>query len=94
MAIVWNSSECRRIASDLSASANKLESLLNSELEEAVNKGKNAYSSDAANEMFNKLNSLKSKSADFIDGVRKCSTTLTDEVAPAYEAVERKTATQ
>lgn len=91
MAIVWNSNECRRIANDLLSSANKLESLLNSELATAIGNGKDAYASEAATTLFNKLDSLKSKSSGFIDSIRKCSSTLTDEVAPAYEAIERKT---
>ena len=88
MAMTFSSQGCRAAASDLSKSANTLDSLLNSDLTGVINKVKNVYDSETASELYAAFDKMKSKFPDFIKSVTDCSNYLSNTVAPAYEKVE------
>ena len=88
MAMTFSSQGCRQAASDLTKSANTLDSLLNSDLTGIIGKVKNAYSSETASELYAAFDKMKAKFPDFIKSVTDCSNYLTNTVAPAYEKVE------
>ncbi len=92
MAVVWNSSGCRNVSNNLTASANKLSELIESELESSIRAGQDAYQSKSADEIFRTLKELQKKGPDFVDAVNRCSKYLTNKVAPAYAEAERKAA--
>ena len=88
MAMTFSSQGCRSAASDLTKSANTLDSLLNSDLTGVINKVKNVYDSETASELYAAFDKMKAKFPDFIKSVTDCSNYLSNTVAPAYEKVE------
>ena len=88
MAMTFSSQGCRAAASDLTKSANTLDSLLNSDLTGVINKVKNVYDSETASELYAAFDKMKAKFPDFIKSVTDCSNYLNNTVAPAYEKVE------
>ena len=88
MAMTFSSQGCRAAASDLTKSANTLDSLLNSDLTGVINKVKNVYDSETASELYAAFDKMKAKFPDFIKSVTDCSNYLSNTVAPAYEKVE------
>ena len=88
MAMTFSSQGCRAAASDLTKSANTLDSLLNSDLTGVINKVKTVYDSETASELYAAFDKMKAKFPDFIQSVTDCSNYLSNTVAPAYEKVE------
>ena len=88
MAMTFSSQGCRAAASDLTKSANTLDTLLNSDLTGIINKVKNVYDSETASELYAAFDKMKAKIPDFIKSVTDCSNYLNNTVAPAYEKVE------
>lgn len=88
MAMTFSSQGCRAAATDLTKSANALDSLLNSDLTGVINKVKNVYDSETASELYAAFDKMKAKFPDFIKSVTDCSNYLSNTVAPAYEKVE------
>ena len=88
MAMTFSSQGCRAAASDLTKSANTLDTLLNSDLTGIINKDKNVYDSETASELYAAFDKMKAKFPDFIKSVTDCSNYLSNTVAPAYEKVE------
>lgn len=88
MAMTFSSQGCRAAASDLTKSANTLDTLLNSDLTGIINKVKNVYDSETASELYAAFDKMKAKFPDFIKSVTDCSNYLSNTVAPAYEKVE------
>lgn len=88
MAMTFSSQGCRAAASDLTKSANTLDTLLNSDLTGVINKVKNVYDSETASELYAAFDKMKAKFPDFIKSVTDCSNYLSNTVAPAYEKVE------
>ena len=94
MALTFSSKGCNEAANDLTSAANKLDSLLNNDLNGIINRVKCAYESETADELYAAFDKMKKKFPDFINSVNNCSKYLKDTVAPAYEELERKAASK
>lgn len=88
MAMTFSAQGCRQAASDLTESSNHIDSILNSELSNIIDKVKNIYDSNTASELYAAFDRLKQKFPMFIEAITDCSKYLTDTVAPAYEKIE------
>lgn len=88
MAMTFSSQGCREAANNLNTSANNLDSLLNSELSDIIEKVKTVYDSESAQELYDAFAKMKAKFPEFIKSVTDCSDYLTNKVAPAYEKLE------
>lgn len=91
MALTFNSQGCRNAANDLNKSANVISSILNDELNSAMEKLKTVYQSDAANELYSLYDKMKREFPEMLQAVNSCSNYLENTVAPAYEKVESQT---
>lgn len=89
MAMTFSSVGCRSAAADLSRSATTLDTLLNTDLTNVINKVKSAYDSETASELYAAFDKMKAKFPEFIKSVTDCSNYLENVVAPAYETLER-----
>lgn len=88
MAMTFSSQGCREAANNLNSSAKNLDSLLNSELTNIIEKVKTVYDSESAQELYDAFAKMKAKFPEFIKSVNDCSNYLTNKVAPAYEKLE------
>lgn len=88
MAMTFSSQGCRTAANDLTKSANAIDGLLNNDFTGVINKVKNAYDSETAQELYAAFDQMKAKFPDFIKSVTDCSNYLSNTVAPAYEKIE------
>ena len=94
MALTFNSKGCKDAANDLTSAANKLDTILNNELNGIISKVKGIYDSETADELYAAFDKMKAKFPSFINSVNNCSKYLKDTVAPAYEDLERKAASK
>lgn len=94
MALTFSSKGCNEAANDLTSAANKLDSLLNTDLNGIISKVKGAYESETADELYAAFDKMKAKFPSFINSVNNCSKYLKETVAPAYEELERKAASK
>ena len=94
MALTFSSKGCNDAANDLTIAANKLDSLLNTDLDGIINRVKGVYESETADELYAAFDKMKEKFPDFINSVNNCSKYLKETVAPAYEELERKAASK
>ena len=88
MPVKFNSQGCRTAASDLTKSADRLDTLLNSELDHVITILKQSYQSETADKLYEAYEKMKAKFPDFIQSITDCSNYLSNTVAPAYEKIE------
>lgn len=89
MALTYNAQGCRQASENLKTSANELDRLLNTDLPVVINKIKNNYQSETANELYAMFDKMKAKFPEFIGAINNCSKYLSETVAPAYDRVEK-----
>ena len=94
MPVKFNSQGCRTAANDLTKSAERLDTLLNSELDHIVTTLKQSYQSDTADKLYEAYEKMKSKFPEFVKSVADCSNYLNNTVAPAYEKIESTAASK
>lgn len=90
MALTFSSKGCITAADELTAAKNKLDALLNQDLNDIMKNVKNAYQSEGANDVYYAFDKVKEKFPQFIQSVDECSKYLRKVVAPAYEKLEAK----
>lgn len=90
MALTFSSKGCITAADDLTAAKNRLNALLNQDLNDIMKNVKNAYESEGARDVYAAFDKVKEKFPLFLDSVNDCSRYLREVVAPAYENLEAK----
>lgn len=90
MALTFSSKGCITAADELTAAKNKLDALLNQDLNDIMKNVKNAYQSEGANDVYYAFDKVKEKFPQFIQSVDECSKYLRETVAKAYEDLEAK----
>ena len=88
MAMTFSSTGCKTAASQLASAASTIDTLLNTDLTNVMDRVKSAYDSETASELYAAFDKMKAKFPDFIKSVNDCSNYLSNTVAPAYEKVE------
>lgn len=88
MAMTFNSAGCREAATNLSKSAQTLDTILNTDLTAIINNVKKNYDSETAQELYAAFDKMKARFPEFIKSVTDCSNYLSNTVAPAYEKLE------
>ena len=60
----------------------------------SVNKAKEAYQSETAEQLYAAFEKIKAQFPDFLDCVNNCSRYLSETVAPAYQRLENEAASK
>ncbi len=94
MAVTFSSQGCKQASSDLSGSANTLNTVLNQDLTNIIGQVKGVYDSETARQLYAAFDKMKEKFPDFIDAITDCSNYLENVVAPAYEKIESEAASK
>ena len=94
MALMYNSQGMLQAATDLKTSASNLDRILNQEIIASVNKAKEAYQSETAEQLYAAFEKIKAQFPDFLDCVNNCSRYLSETVAPAYQRLENEAASK
>ena len=92
MAITFSSQGCKDAATNLNTSSQNLDSILNGDIVATMEKIKDIYDSKTASDLYNSFDTIKKKFPAFVQVVTNCSKYLSETVAPAYEAIEKKAA--
>lgn len=90
MALTFSSKGCITAADELNTAKNRLDALLNQDLNGIMAKVKVAYQSEGASDVYAAFDKVKAKFPQFIDSVNECSRYLRETVAKAYEDLEAK----
>lgn len=88
--VTFNSQSCITAAEELIVSKNKLDTILNTELNDLMQTARVNYKSDSAEQIYAAYGKIATKFPEFIQAVNECSKYLRETVAPAYENLERK----
>ena len=94
MAMTFSSQGCRDAATDLKNSGEKIDKILNTNLNQTIENVKAVYSSETATELYATYAKIREEYPEFIKAINSCSTYLSDTVAPAYEKIEATAASK
>lgn len=94
MAMTFSSQGCRDAATDLKNSGEKIDKILNTNLNQTIENVKAIYTSETATELYTLYAKMREKFPEFIRAINSCSTYLSDTVAPAYEKIEATAASK
>ena len=78
----------------LKNSGEKIDKILNTNLNQTIENVKAVYSSETATELYATYAKIREKFPEFIKAINSCSTYLSDTVAPAYEKIEATAASK
>ena len=94
MAMTFSSQGCRDAEKKIKNSGEKIDKILNTNLNQTIENVKAVYSSETATELYATYAKIREKFPEFIKAINSCSTYLSDTVAPAYEKIEATAASK